>query len=234
MRNSFILFFKVIFVLIFCFINMQCYTPDPENEIELNVSFHNQECSTWCGIACIQMWADYDGFQYSQSQIASLLGIGVNDTTSPFELETGISYYTCSEGYCATKDMFVDGAQGDLIGATIYGIQDYVPAIMPYYADHAVLITGYKWTEDNGSPVAVRVFYHNPNGLPDQSSTGSVLNIWFMPCPFDYWVIIGMPYYVPEGIIGHDSFVLEGGTYYGGPSYYDPKGLLPDPDPNIN
>jgi hypothetical protein len=38
--------------------------------------------------------------------------------------------------------------------------------------------------------------------------------------------LLGYDWYVNNGITGHDNFVLRRGTYYGGPSIYDPKGLL--------
>ena len=100
--------------------------------------------SKWCGIACVQMWADYNGIQVTQQQIADAIGVAGNDTASPFELETAVGSFTCYEGYCATREFWEAGSQGDLIGATIYAIQDYVPSIMPYFETHAVLVKGYK------------------------------------------------------------------------------------------
>ncbi|UCH98424.1 MAG: C39 family peptidase [Candidatus Aminicenantes bacterium] len=232
MITRFIVIFKVIIAASLFLINVQCIPSDLEKLINLDVPFHNQECSNWCGIACIQMWAHFDGFSVTQQEIANELGIGFNQATSPFDLETGIGSFTCSEGYCATRGIFEPGAQGDLIGATIYAIQDYVPSIMPFWMDHAVLIKGYKWREDeNGRPLAIKVWFHDPNNLPNRTIDGGTLEIRFMPAPV-YWVIIGLPDYVFEGIIGHDSFVLAGGTYYGGPYHYDPKDLVPDPNPN--
>jgi len=44
-------------------------------------------------------------------------------------------------------------------------------------------------------------------------------------------VIVGWPHFILDGMIGHDLFVMRGGTYYGGPSYYNPKNLNIDLNP---
>jgi hypothetical protein len=206
-------------------INLHCYSPNPDQILNLNVPYHQQECNNWCGLACIQMWADWDGVNVTQQDIANYLGVG-NHTISPYEVLYGVGYFTCSPGHLETRDSFEPGSQGDLISASIYGIQGYVPSIMPFFTDHAVLIKGYKWREDeNNEPLAIKVWYNDPNGYYNRSCSGSSLKSYFMPCPFDYWLIVGDYDFIDGGIDGHDDFVYERGTWYGGPSYYNPKGL---------
>ena len=55
------------------------------------------------------------------------------------------------------------------------------------------------------------------------------LGAYFTPSYGRYWVIIAFPDFLDDGIEGHDEFVMAGGTYYGGPVYYDPKGINPNP-----
>lgn len=217
------------FVIIFAyllFINWSCSTSDPDYLVNLNVPYHAQECPNWCGIACVQMWADFNGPLVSQQNIANYLGIG-GGTASPWELEWAVGTYTASEGYLALKEWDAPGAQGDLIGATICGIDAGIPAIMPFLGDHAVLIKGHKWSDSTGRPIAKKTFYHDPNNLPNQEIYGSSLADRFVPCPWQYWVIVGWEDFVPIGFDGHIAFILRGGTYYGGPDPYDPKGILP-------
>jgi hypothetical protein len=230
MTKRFVVITRGIFVVTLCLINLHCYTPDPEKLINLNVPYHQQVCSNWCGLACVQMWADFDYINVTQQEIASYIGIDGNDTANAFELLIGVGAFTCSAGHVETRDSFEPGSQGDLISATIYAIQDSVPSIMPFFTDHAVLIKGYKWREDeSGKPFALNVWYHDPNGFANRNCSGGSLRSYFMPCPFDYWVLVGDYYYIDEGIDGHDAFVMEWGTYYGGPAYYNPKGLYREP-----
>jgi hypothetical protein len=216
----------VIIVAYLLFINWSCSKPDPDYLINLNVPYHAQQCPNWCGVACVQMWSDFDGPLVSQQDIADSLGIG-GGTASPWELEQAVAAYTASEGYVALKDWLAPGAQGDLIGATICGIDAGIPSIMPFDQDHAVLIKGHKWSDSTGRPIAKKTFFHDPDNDPDREITGSGLVSRFDPCPFQYWVLIGYEDFLLDGIDGHIGFILRGGAYYGGPDPYDPKGILP-------
>jgi hypothetical protein len=84
---------------------------------------------------------------------------------------------------------------------------------------------GYEWQEKNEKPYAIRAFYHDPyNNQDNQNVPAYLLMFMYDPAP-DYWAILGWEWFVWSGILGHDGFVLKGGTYYGGPSYYNPKNL---------
>ncbi len=200
-----------------------CSSGEPEKNINLPVPYHDQVCQNYCGIACIQMWAEYNGIYVTQQAIANFLGIS-GETVSPYLLDQGVAYFSGSQGYLEFRPFDELDAQGDLIGATICGIQENIPSIMPFYGNHAVLIKGYKWHEDlYGRPIADRAYYHDPDDLPNQNITAGTLESAFIPCPFNYWVIVGYPSFVPEGREGYNVFILEGGTYYGGSSNRDPQ-----------
>ncbi len=215
---------KVFFLIILAISLMQfiCSTGEPENKIDLPVPYHQQVCKNYCGIACIQMWAEYNGICVTQQEIAGFLGIGGN-FVSPYLLDQGVANFTGSQGYLAIASIADPDAQGDLIGASIYGIQEYIPSIMPFWGNHAVLIKGYKWHEDvYGRPIADRAYYHDPRYGENKIITAGELESAFMPDP-SYWVIVGNPGYVPAGREGYNVFILEGGTYYGGSSNRDPQ-----------
>ena len=116
------------------------------------------------------------------------------------------------------------------MGACITGIENGAPAIMPFYeASHAVLVTGFEWYVENGRPIAEVMYYNDPDpeiGEPTVESANVVKNIYFTPHAGLYYVILGDEFFYHEGVTGHDTFVIRSGTYYGGPSVYDPKGLL--------
>ncbi len=76
--------------------------------------------------------------------------------------------------------------------------------------------------------MAIKAYYHDPTGAPNQTISALALDYAFDPAPYSYWVILGYSDYVDAGIDGHDTFVLRRGTYYGGPSNYDPKDLNPE------
>jgi len=225
--------FKILVIIIagLFFVQWWCSfgTSNPPYKTNIWVPLHNQECENWCGIACIQMWADLDGVLVTQTTIANYLGVVGSMTPNPYELETGVGHFTCSPGWLERRPWDDPGAQGDLIAASITGIKYGIPSIMPFYnGDHAVLIKGYEWREENGKPVALSCWLNDPRGYENQKISASKLAAYFECFPYDYWVIVGYPEFVWEGIAGHDAFVAAGGTYYGGPLKYDPKDIVPE------
>lgn len=219
----------LILVTVLLLMNLKCPGSKLENHIDLYVPYFEQETTYYCAIACIQMWAAKDGITATQQEIANYIGMGVCGV-NPMLLERGVAHFTCSEGYLALKSIWEPGAQGDLISATITGVKYGIPSIMPFFVDHTVLIKGYKYREDiPGKPIAIEAYYHDPNRNPNQRRTAAQLSSNFDPSGSTYWVLVGFPDLMDMGIDGHNAFILSGGTYYGGPSYYDPKGLTPDP-----
>jgi len=212
---------------------------DPPNRRVLNVPYHYQLEYNFCAAAAIQMWAHYDSYYYPQYDIASYIG-ALSGGVGPYDVEDGVRFYTASSGYVAYRYLYQPGSQGDLIAACIEGVKNYVPAIMPFYSGtHAILVTGFEWYEDINAdrPIAEMMYYNDPDPFwgESMSITGTDLDFYFGPAYGIYYVIIGESCFDTYGTFGHDGFVLRNGTYYGGPSIYDPKGLLePDPDPNEN
>lgn len=214
-------------------INWTCdLGPVPDKKIILAVPFFNQECMGYCAPACIQMWAHLDNRPISQNEIAQFINAHPVWGCPPTSIEYGVGEFTCSEGAYVHKSEHEPGAQGDLIAMTITGIECGTPSIMPFHEDHAIIIRGHQWREDeNGRPIAIRAYHHDPNNIPDTSISASLLKNFFQPSPSDYWIVVAYPDYQFDGISGHNQFILLGGTYYGGPSIYDPKGLI-DPMEN--
>jgi hypothetical protein len=195
--------------------------PKPPYVVNLPVPYHQQECENWCGIACIQMWADFDGWLVPQADIASYLGIVGNLKASPYDLEIGVGAYTASPGWLERRACYEPGGKGELIAASITGIKYCVPSIMPFYGDHAVLIKGYEWIDED-QPIALACWLHDPDGRNNWKITAGQLDYFFECYPSDNWVIVGYYDFVLEGIGGHAAFIAAGGTYYGGPPVYDP------------
>lgn len=196
--------------------------------VKLNVPYHAQEYCNFCGVACVKMWAHYDDWELPQTEIASYMSVVPNGPGADiYELERAVGAYTWSPGFLARKEFEELGAQGDLISSAIEGMDYSVPAIMPFdWGEHAVLLIGFKWIEkDDGTPYALSCYYHDPDNLPDRIVTPAQLSARFDPTPFYYWVLLGHEDFLVNGTFGHDSFVLQHGTYYGGPAVYNPKDL---------
>ncbi|MCP4157981.1 MAG: hypothetical protein GY757_60295 [bacterium] len=237
---------KTLFFLFALSLLVICNCDEVEKNIELPVPFHYQDKDhdNYCGIACIQMWSEYDWGAYiaftDQESIADALGIG-DEHVAPRTLETGISEFTNSMGYLAVRRIFEDGAQGDLIAAMITGIDDRVPSIIPFMdEDHAALVKGAKWKEDiiivederRTRPLAISITVHDPRSGKNITSTADLFRWRFMISNLNYWTILGDEDYLDIGTNDHNTFVRRLGTYYGGPMLYDPKDLLP-PDIEI-
>jgi hypothetical protein len=173
------------------------------------------------------MWAHWDGdYMLTQDEIAQEVGIaGTTNLANPYDVERAVGVFTGSMGYLEKRHWLEPGAEGDIIASTIQGIEYSTPAILPVDSGlHTILIKGYEWKEKNEKPFAIRAFYHDPDGEDDEDIPAYLLMYMFDPAP-DYWAILGWEYFVWDGAFGHDMFVLRGGTYYGGPSYYNPKDL---------
>lgn len=222
-------FLVIIFIVLIGFTG--CYDDPPLRKV-LNVPYCPQTYDYYCGATCVYMWALFDGIPCTLSQIVSWTGAwpcGV----PPLVVRDAIGFFTFSQGYCAVEYDSTPGAQGDLMGACIEGIKDRVPAIMPFYeGSHAVLVTGFEWHEDaNGKPIGEVIFYSDPDGYIGKTFeiVANIEDFYWTPTSGLYYVLLGCGCYVNNGVIGHDDFVLREGTYYGGPTVYDPKGLLGGP-----
>lgn len=212
------------------FFTISCPSKPLDYDIDLYVPYYSQGSYTeLCAVACIKMWAAMSGNNVSMDEISDYVGCG-SWGTRPVDIPLGVARYTCAEGYLAIRDRNEAGAQGDLVSATVVGIEHGVPSIMPFFVDHAVLIKGSKYRKDEtGRPIAINLYLHDPEIGPNRVRTASEIATRFMSNGYNYWVVVGFPEFLDMGIYDHNTFVLMGGTYYGGPSIYDPKGLNPDP-----
>ena len=182
------------------------------------------------------MWADRDGDCPDQYLIASTIGVSAGGAY-PDDIIEGLNAFTfCPWPKLAIRCWTEPDAQGDLLAGAIRGIEQNYPAVVPFYdGTHAVIVRGFEWHEnlETGKPVAEVMFYHDPDPWegPDQALVANMLlDYYFTPVAGDYWIILALPSFVEDGINSHIQFIQAGGTYYGGPSIYDPKGILPPID----
>ncbi len=193
----------------------------------LNVPFCAQEQDDWCSYACIQMWAQKDGNYVTQQQISESVGIPY-----PSFLAIAVSDFTNSDGFCNFCPDGVPGAQGDLIASMAAAIDNNSPSIMPIFnGTHAVLVIGYEGNEIiNNRPLAEALYWHDPWDGPEiYLPISDVKNVYFTPAQGEYYAILGRQNFSGLGLQYHDAFVMQGGTYYGGPNIYNPKTLIVDP-----
>ncbi len=234
---------RILFILFALSLLVICNCDEVGNNKNLSVPFHAQEAPNFCGIACIQMWSEFDFGTSPDSQqvsIANQLGVGFEKPPVQ-KIARGVSWYTKSEGYLAVLDAFKKGSQGDLVSAIVAGINDSVPAITTYIReDHVAIIKGAEWNdqeivvgdERRTRPMAVSITVHDPDGSENVTMGASVFKSRFVMSGWYYWAILGWEYYLDIGTEDHDTFVFRLGTYYGGPMIYDPKKILP-PDTEI-
>ncbi len=223
--------FLVIVVLILCFSGCDS-GDDPPNKKKIYIPYHSQLENNFCGIACIQMWADRDGECLNQYYIAEVVGVS-GDGADPQDIKQGLQSFTFSNPKIAYRESCEPDAQGDLLAGAVRGIVHDYPSIVPFYDGiHAVIVRGFEWHENavTGKSVAEVMFYHDPD--PWEGDTKALVahmlkDFYFTPTAGDYWLILPLPALIDEGEEDHLQFILAGGTYYGGPSFYDPKGILP-------
>ena len=224
------MFKKVVLIGICCFIVLSqgCFNNDLPFVRKLQIPYHSQDQNNYCAVACIQMWADYQGECPTQSQIASFLGVQPTGLY-PDQIVQGVRQFTPSWGFLAQRCCTEPGAQGDLIGGIIAGIDRGFPAIMPFYeGTHTVIVRGFEWYEENYKPIATVMYYHDPDpfyGANQIVFAYELESYCFTPAQGNYYAIVASSSFVEQGIDGHNYFILSGGTYYGGPSFYDPKGI---------
>lgn len=223
--------FTALVVLILCISGCDS-GDDPPFKKKISIPYHSQLEYNFCGVACIQMWAERDGQCLDQYYIAATVGV-FGDGAHPVNIRDGINAFTSSLPRIAMRSWDEPDAQGDLLAGAVKGIIMNYPSIVPFYdGTHAVIVRGFEWHEnaDTGKPVAEVMFYHDPDPWEgeNQALVANMLkDYYFTPTGGDYWIILPLPTLVDAGVVSHIQFIMEGGTYYGGPSVYDPKGILP-------
>jgi hypothetical protein len=192
--------------------------------------------NNYCAVACIQMWAIFDGadeFEITQDFIADHINFGYyGNGVIPDDIRDGVEMFTDSFGYVA-QELPTNLGQDECIAACIASIKDFRLAIVPFFKGlHAVLAFGYKWHYENGMRIADKMYYHDPNPLvgPNRVLPAYDLKIaYFKPIndPPCYWSVVARRRNRTDGIDGYNIFISEGGTFYGGPSVYDPLSFNP-------
>lgn len=198
-----------------------CCNPSPHHHKMLPVPFLSQWYNGWCGAACIQMWAYYDGRDPSQDDVASFIGWTISNV---WAIADGVTYFTNSTGY---PRLFGSSQyQQDLAMSTqVASVEDDVPSIsIVDGGTHAVIIKGFDWTDTSTGPRADGVSFHDPWRGPNWYQTaGEWKHAWFTAYNGEHLIVLGAFRYVSEGESGYANFLNQGGTYYGGPENYEPQ-----------
>jgi hypothetical protein len=198
-----------------------------------DVPYRPQEnLELYCGMACIQMWAAYERINPEPNQGDIYYRLSQNTHEGYIwaeDIAAGVTYYTNSAGYLLEYENGDEVSQDLCISACIASIKDYRLALVPFKRGrHVVLAYGYKWHYDsNKRRVADVMHYHDPDNKPYQTVSGAMLKLYKFQYDLNrnsYWTIVGHKKYETEGTAGYRKFLEEGGTYYGGPSDYQPDG----------
>jgi len=219
--------FLIIAAIVGILLTMISCFDGPWTDILDDVPYRPQEQYNYCAIACIQMWSWYHGYtNVTQTDIADYIGI---DTlgTYPESVVEGINHFTQSNGFLVEYNNTNLG-QDYCIAACIAAIKDFTPAIMPFYCGtHAVLVIGFTWHYEDSIRIADTMYYHDPN--PQHGANMDVTAIGLKIGRFSpiintnkYLVIVGRQANLWDGLDGYNTFITEGGTFYGGPEVYNP------------
>lgn len=180
----------------------------------LPVPFFWAEEENYCTVACIKMWAHYDGnTNVGQPEIASYVGV----PTLPDKAVNGVNHFTNSDGWMQWEPYSKYG-QELCIAYSIACVEDKCPSIIPVYGGtHAILAIGFKWHKNAmGTPIADFLAYHDPDVGEGLEMPGDQLyGDYFLPVQLRYYVIVGARRHVTQGAIGLADFKAAGGTYYG-------------------
>jgi Peptidase_C39 like family len=212
----------LLLLLVFVFlINCDDDNSPPNYHVDLNVPYYAWIGPNYCTVACIQMWAAYDGVYVDQATIASDVGA----PTNPYDAAHGVDLYTHSIGIVDMEEATSESKQDLCIAYSIACVNDKVPSIIPFYnGQHAILAKGFDW-HDEEVPIADYMRYHDPDPSygPSLEVTGSYLKSRFTPASGMYYVITGISLHADWGLIGYAAFIMEKGTFYGGPVNYNPS-----------
>lgn len=217
--------FRFIFIIALFLSYFTCSTGEdiPEN-ICLPVPYRAAERANYCAVACIQMWALYDGNTIiTQDEIARRVGA----PTLPSQVQYGVGLYTDSPGY-----LFVGAGteyyQDRMLSMSVAAFLNNRPTIIPVHeGDHAVIMIGYTYHYvDNNIPIADKFWLRDPNGIERYGARiAEFKSDWFLPDSLDRLLRIILPAsdYVSLGDEGYITFLDMGGSYSGGPTIYEPS-----------
>lgn len=120
-----------------------------QNEVKLGVPFHTQALDSLdCGPASVQMWAHYDRDSniFSQEQIRNWMG-GTSSGVSPEQIADAVDYFTYTND--ATWDFEGYNVYRDFFARQITSIDNYTPVIAIVDFNHAVIVNGGLWHDEN-------------------------------------------------------------------------------------
>lgn len=195
-----------------------CCLHDPPASRFLSVPHITQTYYGWCGAACIQMWAYYEYLYPTQNEIAQYIGWTHSNV---YAIADGVTQFTSRNGFPSFFNNNSD--QQDLAVSTqIAAIRNGVPSIsIVNYGTHAIIVTGFEWTElAGGRPRADFITFNDPLRL-DSDTVGAWTwkDFYFSPNPVSnkYEIVLTSPSYLDDGEEGHQEFMALDGTYYGDP-----------------
>ena len=204
------LMFLAVLILICCF--------EPPKSRFLSVPHITWEYTGWCGAACIQMWAYYENVYPTQDEIAWYIGWS---GSTVYEIAEGVTYFTSRNGFASFYNNTSD--QQDLAVSTqVAAVRSGVPSIsIVNQGYHAIIVTGFEWTElTGGRPRADFVTFNDP-ALLDTYRVGAWTwkDFYFTPnlVSNKYEIVLSSPFYIYDGEDGHQEFKARDGTYYGDP-----------------
>lgn len=205
------LMFLAVLILICCIL-------EPPKSKYLSVPHITQQYSGWCGAACIQMWAYYEGDYPTQSDIAAYIGWSGSNV---YDIAEGVTQFTSRTGfakfYTDTSDQ-----QDAAVSAQVAAIRSGVPSIsIVNHGYHAIIVIGFEWTElSDGRPRADFIRFNDPL-WSDTEEIGAWTwkQHYFNPnlVSSKYEIVLTNHSYVDDGYEGHQEFKVRGGTYYGAP-----------------
>lgn len=199
--------------------------------IELPFSYQQED--TWCGVACVQMWAMRDGNDFSQPFIASYI-CGPNGKSSMEMVAEGIGRFTNSPGHCGVYYP-TDAGQDEALADAAGSLSRNEPAILPFYGGtHAVIARGFEYTKTllSARTVVKNMTFHDPGYFSGE-------NYWLTAGPLKegFFKVItdeGDPYGGFYQVVvcdswslilaGYKEYLRTNGTFYGGPDSYIPDG----------
>ncbi len=196
-----------------------CCFLDPPPSKYLSVPHIQWKYSGWCGAACVQMWAWYEGSTYlTQDQIAPVTGwYGA----TVYTIANGVTRFTSGNGFAALYNNTYD-QQDAAVSAQIASIKNGVPSIsIVHDGFHSVIVIGFQWTElSDGTPRADYVKFNDPARTRSlKVAAWYWKNEYFFPnlASGKYEIVLTNHSYIDEGYEGHQEFKARGGTYYGDP-----------------
>ena len=147
--------------------------PGVVSGFSLGVPWYQQQGTQYCGAASIQMWAGYDKRYYTQSSIATAIGLDPASGVSREAILGGVHQFT-SSGAGAILDY--PGGVGDpraiFDSGEITSMNSRVP-VLPIVNGglHAGVIDGGEWhmNDDGSLYVWDTVYFHDPLSAPDRS-----------------------------------------------------------------